>query len=501
MALTLDVIGLAFAAIKVSTLAGCVLILTSKSRNTSADGLHKILLMTLAGCLLLPLLGYLLPVLTIPIVPEALATSSQMNITLAAHGASPTGRVMVVLIGLYFMACAALIFKLAFELWQLRVILRGARLLSPGLLPISEGDVAEKKLKQKVKFMCSDDVSGPVTWGLFPPVIVLPNDYSKWPGESLHHVLLHELAHVERRDWPVRIFSHLIVAILWPLPGVRALQNKLFWFAELACDDRVLCSGVSRADYATSLLRFADVTSSRTVGNRFIDSSQVFLRIDAVLDGTRIHRFTPRPVVAFSLIGASLLLLGSMLQMSTASTDTRQQVLLLPAPYLAPEISSQADSPAQPKGNPLARLKTGLLYTETILPARPETDIQIEQGQMSSDRVDPVLKDEQVAWPEVVALVLPPRKILSITPAYPKKALQRHLEGEVTIEFDVDAGGVIVNERVVGATPARVFEEAALQALRQSRYSPRYLNGQAVATQGVQEVFRFKLNEDAKLNH
>ncbi|HEX3673724.1 MAG TPA: M56 family metallopeptidase [Rhizomicrobium sp.] len=98
---------------------------------------------------------------------------------------------------------------------------------------------------------------GPVTWGIFRPVILLPNKALYWPGERLHAVLQHELAHIRRHDSLAQMLSLAACALYWPNPlvwlGARALRRE----AEMAADDAVLVSGMMPSDYAGELLQVA----------------------------------------------------------------------------------------------------------------------------------------------------------------------------------------------------------------------------------------------------
>jgi beta-lactamase regulating signal transducer with metallopeptidase domain len=85
---------------------------------------------------------------------------------------------------------------------------------------------------------------GPITWGLFRPVILLPFNALFWPRERLQAVLLHETAHIARRDSISQMLSMIACALYWPNPLVwmasRALRNE----AEIAADDAVIASGM-----------------------------------------------------------------------------------------------------------------------------------------------------------------------------------------------------------------------------------------------------------------
>ena len=69
------------------------------------------------------------------------------------------------------------------------------------------------------------------------------------------------------------------------------------------------------------------------------------------------------------------------------------------------------------------------------------------------------------AAPVVRALSTPP-------PDYPSAALRDGQSGQVLVEFTVNTDGSVSNPRVVRAEPARVFDRAALAAVRRWRFQP-----------------------------
>jgi len=81
-----------------------------------------------------------------------------------------------------------------------------------------------------------------------------------------------------------------------------------------------------------------------------------------------------------------------------------------------------------------------------------------------------------------------------VDPEYPPRAKQRRIEGWVDIEFTIGPAGTIQNAKIIGANPRAVFEQAALRAVRRWRYSPKVVDGKAVAQHGVQVRVRFELD-------
>lgn len=89
-------------------------------------------------------------------------------------------------------------------------------------------------------------------------------------------------------------------------------------------------------------------------------------------------------------------------------------------------------------------------------------------------------------------------------PVYPRRALTRNTEGYVLVEFAVDEMGFVRNpvaiESKAVAAPggddlgvARDFETAAIEAARKFRYAPKFVDGQAVAVEGVRNRIVFQM--------
>lgn len=84
--------------------------------------------------------------------------------------------------------------------------------------------------------------------------------------------------------------------------------------------------------------------------------------------------------------------------------------------------------------------------------------------------------------------------VASARPRYPRSAAARGIEGWVELIFVVDGNGRVDNVRVLDASPRGVFEDAAVNAMRNWVYAPYYVDGRAVAREGTQ-LMRFRLED------
>ena len=74
--------------------------------------------------------------------------------------------------------------------------------------------------------------------------------------------------------------------------------------------------------------------------------------------------------------------------------------------------------------------------------------------------------------------IVAPRKVVDVAPVYPAYAQQARKEGVVILETVIDANGGVESVRVLRSVP--LLDQAAVEAVRQWRFTPAMLNGQAV---------------------
>lgn len=84
--------------------------------------------------------------------------------------------------------------------------------------------------------------------------------------------------------------------------------------------------------------------------------------------------------------------------------------------------------------------------------------------------------------------------IVKVAPVYPRRALQRGIEGYVIVEFTVTKQGSVRDPIVVEAEPSGIFEQAAKDAALKFKYKPRVVNGEATEVSGVQNRITFQID-------
>jgi beta-lactamase regulating signal transducer with metallopeptidase domain len=138
------------------------------------------------------------------------------------------------------------------SLWTLRR--RCTRVDSGELRELVNQLCAQSGIRREVELLSSAARTMPMTWGLLRARLLLPRQAMEWSAERKRAVLLHELAHVKRRDCLMQLLVQLACAIYWINPLAWIAAGRMHVERERACDDRVLNSGADASSYARHLL-------------------------------------------------------------------------------------------------------------------------------------------------------------------------------------------------------------------------------------------------------
>lgn len=152
--------------------------------------------------------------------------------TMAAVPApAPPATLTAWLFPLWAAGCVALLLRLAAAHV---LLLRNTRRCEPATGPLAaafEAARVECGVCQPVRLLLDEGRTIPVVWGVFRPQLLLPGEAAHWDATRLRSVLLHELAHLRRRDPLTQLLTQLACALHWFNPLVwlaawRSAQNQ-----------------------------------------------------------------------------------------------------------------------------------------------------------------------------------------------------------------------------------------------------------------------------------
>jgi hypothetical protein len=185
-------------------------------RVRSSAARHATWTVVLAGMLLQIPLGMLAPTVPLRVLP-ALPAPIRLRVMESARISLPPAQTITpssharteqkgrwvsssgTLTGMYLAISLLLFIRMTLGFWGLRRILRHAK-----PIPNLGHGILESAL-----FVVPGSVGG------FRARILLPRAWRDWDAVKLRAVLAHERAHIRRRDWLVRVASHVNVCVFW----------------------------------------------------------------------------------------------------------------------------------------------------------------------------------------------------------------------------------------------------------------------------------------------
>jgi TonB family protein len=163
-----------------------------------------------------------------------------------------------IMIGLWIAGSVFVLARVGHGFVLLRLVLQRGKPLTDADWQSDLADASDRlDLNPHLIQLSSGRLNSPVTFGFREPVILLPQEALHWNALSRQTVLLHELAHIRRRDWLWNCVAQIGVAMFWFHPLVWVLYERLRREEELACDDETLLRGIPPAAYAEVLLEMA----------------------------------------------------------------------------------------------------------------------------------------------------------------------------------------------------------------------------------------------------
>jgi len=169
---------------------------------------------------------------------------------------------------------------------------------------------AETGLRRVSLVLSHPRVTGPITCGVFRPIIVFPPDADDWSDQAIYRALRHELEHIRRRDWLSLSVSRVVCACYWFHPLVWVAWRRLVLEAERACDDAVLLQRENASAYATLLVTIAERQSGNVLPPLLAMArhGDLTMRVASLLDPTARRGRAGRAIVTASITVALMII-------------------------------------------------------------------------------------------------------------------------------------------------------------------------------------------------
>ncbi|MEM9261309.1 MAG: M56 family metallopeptidase, partial [Bacteroidota bacterium] len=240
-------------------------------------------------------------------------------------------------------------------------------------------------------------IDGPALVGHFKPLLLFPlavvNQLSVEEAEA---VVLHELAHLKRKDHWWNLFQCLIEVVFYYHPVVWWIGARIREEREHCCDDMVLRHGPGRLAYAKALLYFEEHRTTPATAVALTNNPNGLLgRVQRVLNQQNLPYQMKSRLFLLPLL-ALIALVTTAAYKPTAETPD-------PAPATTPAVEVNTTSatfnpdPAPAVAPELLVATTAQMEPDTLPPGKHQvssfrngksTEVTVEDGEIKSLKID-----------------------------------------------------------------------------------------------------------------
>ena len=265
-----------------------------------------------------------------------------------------TGDWMAIAFGIWLPIAVVQFCRLAWSFFYLRKVRRASQPAAGAVAGRFEYWVAACGIRRPVLLIVSDKIASPMAIGFRHPAVILPAILpAQFGEEELDHVLLHELAHVARRDDWSNLLARVLGAVAGLHPVVGWTLRQLARERELACDDWVVSRIGEARPYAASLARLFEVCRAQrrvVLATGMAESaSRLGERIETLLANGR--QFSAR--TSLLRVGVAAIALLALL---AAGAQAPHWVVLAQSGAASAPDQPHALKPVNPRGSFLAAL-------------------------------------------------------------------------------------------------------------------------------------------------
>lgn len=274
----------------------------------------------------------------------------------------------------------------------------------------------------------SDRVNVPTALGFARPArIVIPSWLmDQLSPDELHHLVLHELAHLRRWDDWSNLTQKILGALLFFHPAVWWLQRRLALEREMACDECVLAETGDARAYAKSLANMAErsfvrrtVALAQAAVSRLHDTT---LRVAKILSPSTQRAATVPVMLSVAAVGSltiavaffspDLISFTAPTQSPSVASYSGADLNTTPRPDLKPTLASMRIAEPRRLPKPVTRKKSAepaaLQARAKLATPKAERNPELIQAKATLDQKPAVvpakatLNQQQVSHPAVL---------------------------------------------------------------------------------------------------
>jgi len=255
----------------------------------------------------------------------------------------------------------------------------------------------------------SDALAGPVVVGAARPVLLWPEGFARYSGDELRAALLHELAHVRRRDYGMNLLCEAAALPLKWHPVTHVVERQIRATREMACDAIAAEAMESETAYAECLVSLA-----RSIAGGGLEESPA---VAGLFNGNVMEERVMRLVR-----GKSAMSMRARVARSAAGVAAMAAAIVLAGAFhVAPAMAQQAEvAPAAPPAVPTTPQTPAAPEIAAVPPAPAAPAIALPRAQVGTPPPPPPLTEPAGATPAAPPVPQTPAVALPHVPAAPQ---------------------------------------------------------------------------------
>lgn len=245
------------------------------------------------------------------------------------------------------------------------------------------------RISRPVVLLESALIKVPVVVGFLKPVVLVPiGMLAQLPADQVESILLHELAHIRRRDYLFNLVQHIVDTLFFFNPALIWISSLIRTERENCCDDIAIRETRSRRNLIEALVSFHEYRQREgefAVAFPGNNENQVVKRVKRIVHKTNHSLNAGERAV---LMGVLLVLCAAFVTIGH-SHKTEAEKKITVAVLATPTLKNPVPVNAQPKANKPATRPTVAFADTTIKGAKKEA--------AHPEKPTPVEKDKEEA--------------------------------------------------------------------------------------------------------
>jgi beta-lactamase regulating signal transducer with metallopeptidase domain len=200
-------------------------------------------------------------------------------------------------------------------------------------------------ISQTVRLLESAIIKIPIVIGHLKPIILLPiGMISQLPQNQVEAILIHELAHIKRKDYLLNLFQSIIDILFFYHPAVKWISAIVSEERENCCDDIAINISGDKLNFAKALV---NIQSSQFNSHNYVIAAvgkrrQLFQRISRLFSHPHTNSGLTEKLISTVIIVLCFITVAAHSQSYFYKQDLKTNIAVMP---LLPEIQMLQGSP------------------------------------------------------------------------------------------------------------------------------------------------------------